>query len=460
MPFILDTNATIVNDARWPGLTLRSRPGNSMDQYVIGVRSGATNLRLLYANNTPSSTTIEVAICKGFRSPSNLPVRVTFGGSNSVTIPAYESAQSDLLSNISTVVEGDLLLVRTFLAAAQNIAGGVQGSIAYNSFGTSDVPVNAFGQRATNYWSTVADSNALTAADDSFEASFSNNGNHQQALLTPVALIGIPTDANGPRLGVLVGDSKTTSNLVARTHSGLVNGSNEESVFGAFQPRLFGLHAESKRAYYSHAVPSTSATSILGNSAQQLLMKSLLAIPSGHGKQPIFVYRYGTNSLGNSAVIATAVANEYSYIQQFLALMLPDTKCVVSTCDPVAKIVAGSGGAWATITEAQQENGGNNNNGIDMMNTYNAILRDSKPSYITRVADCAAVVTVLPSGKWLPNATNDGIHQNTPFSILQAVPLRTAIDAVEADYRRSIESGTVKSVVSHLVSGLVTGVCG
>jgi len=443
MAFALDANATIINDSRWPFGTV-SRPGSTMDQYVMHVREAATDLRLLYANNQNASITIEVSICKGFRSPSNLPVRVTFGGNNAVTIAAYESAQSDILSNIDAVEKGDLLLVRTFLSAAQNIVGGVQANITFNQFG-NEVPVNTFnGQRGTNNWTTVANSDSLTAADDAYESAFVV-GNHQAMLLTPTALIGIPVNANPPRLGILVGDSKTTSNTAA--------GNNEEPQFGAFQPRIFGLYTNPERAYFSLCVPSSSYGLVNGATAQASLARQLISIPSGHNREPIFVYRYGTNSLGNTPVIATAVQAELDAISAMLSVMLPNTKCVVSTVDPVAKIVAGSGGAWATITEAQQENGGNFSVGIDMMNTYNAILRDNRPSYVTRVADCAAEVTVLPSGKWLPGATIDGIHQTAPFSILQAVPLKAAIDAVEASYR-----GTVRSMASSLASGLASGV--
>lgn len=170
---------------------------------VRNIRTTATSPRLLYVNNTSNSITFQASVRKGYNGSIEM---VLVGGSSTITIPAYSSVLSDVLS--FNVTAGDFIYDRSFFSLSS--ATNISSQTIYSNYNPQSISVSG-SVSGLNLWAGYV----YTATSRLLESGSSKTFEHDiplAAISGPIfsayAIVGVPTDSS-VRFTTLIGDSKT-----------------------------------------------------------------------------------------------------------------------------------------------------------------------------------------------------------------------------------------------------------
>lgn len=399
--FTVDAGAIPISGAtQWPSVNTATFTSGVQFQVVRSIRTSSHNLKLLYLNSTADPITFQASVRKGF---NGTPEMVTFNGATTMTMPAYSATTSDQLSFSANA--GEYIYDRTFFPnpnqsfSSQVIPGTANPEGVTIPGSLSGLNLTA-GQVDTTV-SRLMETGTTFEHDFTFGQLFANG-----FVFGAYAVLGIPNDST-VRLTTFVGDSKMADLSV--DHPGSTSGKGLPALSMGLGVGLPYQNLSINGDVLANLVASPSTYDPLRRSV-------LSAFPTD------VINHYGTNSVGNAAVPATAATNELNYISQLKSLLHANSRLYQITLDPVATKTSTS--SWATITPADQIPGGDGLNGIATTLYLNTLLRNNTYPYIDGVIDLATITTDSNS-YWLPNMTTDGIHQSSAANIAQAAALDT-----------------------------------
>lgn len=351
-------------DAAWSNgeMTHRTKHEALCDCHTLALEFGNFYLDGRTTNAVPLEIQVVVETTE-----SNRPVYydVTFNGKQTVTMAPGERAKSDEIG--MELYKGQTFYVRTYMKSSGYV---------YN---VSSLVVNGEGVRAGNLLKS-----------DSFTGI-------KQAVFGPLAIHAIPSGVDF-KVVACIGDSISIG-----------AGLGEEAVDNHIPGEVGFMQVGAMRAGMGFITLGMNGQSLDGFTQQKRLVRMDLAV-----KCDIAIVNYGTNDLTGAR---TLDALKDLYLDTWKSLKMRGLRVFQTTITPRTT----STDNWATVENQAPANARHGFGPDADRAVLNRWIRSIPSPHLDGVIDVAAITEAgVDSGRWVPDATTDGIHPNRRMHLLMA----------------------------------------